>query len=750
MAQLTPQSLEISSDALESSTSANAETIIGLLRKEIDTSNYDYYVLDDPKIPDIDYDMLFRALEAWENKFPQFKDSHSPTQRVGGERLSEFAPARHSRPMLSISNAFEDEEAGEFDAACRKKMGFLEGEELEYCVEPKFDGLAISLTYEHGLFTRAATRGDGEVGEDVTANVRTIKAIPMDLRGALGNPLPARLEVRGEILMHRKDFARLNERQRAAGEKEFANCRNAAAGSLRQLDPRITATRPLRFYAYALGECVGTPIHQSHMEALEWLKGIGFASSGLATVQKGLGGVLAARKVIGDQRATLPFDIDGVVYKVNAYNAQEKLGFISRAPVWARAHKFPPEEVATLLEGWAVQIGRTGVATPVAKVKTVFVGGVNVSSITLHNFDEVAKKDVRIGDTVIVRRAGDVIPELARVIFERRPEGAQPIMMPSQCPVCGSAIVKIEGEAAARCTGGRICGAQKTQAVEHFASRRMMDIDALGGETVNLLFEHNVIADSSDLYALDVEKLRALPRFGEVSVQRLLRNVEASKGRDLRRFIFALGIPNVGESTAKSLAKTFGSIEALMQASEQDFQRVNDIGPVGAKSLAAFVSDPDNIAFIQRFIDRGARPTDAAMTPVSATPALGKTFVITGTLPSLSRDDAKAMVEAAGGKVSGSVSKKTDWVLAGAEAGTKLTKAQDLGVPILDEAAFLALLSAPVASDEEQSVETDSELPPEPENATPVASGELVGQGDLFGAPDAIPAQPAPKSRPRM
>jgi DNA ligase (NAD+) len=741
MAYWTPESPEISAEAIAIASSQAASGVIARLRRELDEHNHAYYVLDEPTLPDIDYDKIFRALEAWEAAFPEHQSEHSPTQRVGGEALSEFAPAKHERPMLSINNAFTDEEAGGFDEACRKKIGAQPGVPVRYSIEPKFDGLAISLLYLDGVFARAATRGDGEVGEDVTANVKTIKAIPLDLRARLaqlGQEIPARLEVRGEILMQRKDFERLNERQRQEGKKEFANCRNAAAGSLRQLDPRITATRPLRFYAYGLGVCEGAPAHERHSEAMAWLHQLAFADSGLASVAEGIEGAMAARAVIGAKRPGLPFDIDGVVYKIDDYAQQAAAGFVSRAPVWARAHKFPPEEVASELLAIEVQVGRTGAITPVAKIRPVFVGGVTVGSATLHNFDEIAAKDIRVGDTVIVRRAGDVIPEIARPILDRRPESAVPALLPSHCPVCGSIVLKPEGEAIARCTGGRKCDAQKLQAVEHFASRRMMDIDAVGPETVALLFEHSLIADASDLYALEEAKLLALPRFADLSAQRLLRNVEASKGRDLRRFIFALGIPLIGESTARDLANAFGSIESFMQGSPESFLRVPDVGPATAASLARFIGDADNQAFVQRLLDRGARPKDAPKIEAADSAVSGKTFVITGTLPTLSRDEAKAKVEAAGAKVSGSVSKKTHWVLAGADAGGKLDKAKELGVPVIDEAAFLALLAGGAPSQEETM---------EPE-ATETAAPELPAAGAEKTEAETETAKP--RARPRM
>jgi DNA ligase (NAD+) len=670
------------------------------LREALDRHNYQYYVLDAPTIPDAEYDALFSELQALEAEHPELLTPDSPTQRVGGAPLSAFDTVRHRVPMLSLNNGFSDEDVIGFDRRCAQGLGrsaaggaqdlFSAAEAVEYASELKFDGLAMSLRYEDGRLVQAATRGDGETGEDVTVNVRTIKAIPLKLRGAA----PPVLEVRGEVFMYRRDFDKLNARQAEAGEKTFVNPRNAAAGSLRQLDPRITARRPLSFFAYGLGELQGMERPATHSAMLD-----GFAAMGLPVCQeravvKGAQGLLDFYRKVGEKRDQLPYDIDGVVYKVNALAEQEQLGFVSRAPRFALAHKFPAQEMTTVVEDIEVQVGRTGAITPVARLQPVFVGGVTVTNATLHNEDEVRRKDVHIGDTVIVRRAGDVIPEVVAVVLERRPDNARAFVMPTTCPVCGSHIERLEDEAIARCTGGLICAAQRKQALLHFAQRRAMDIEGLGDKVVEQVVDQGIVHTPADLYKLGVAKLAALDRMADKSAGNLVAAIEASRSTTFNRFIFALGIRHVGEATAKDLARHFGKLDALMVADEAALLEVNDVGPVVAQSIVNFFGEPHNVEVIEQL--RAAGVHWAENEPVARAPAplAGKTFVLTGTLPTLSREAAKEMLEAAGAKVAGSVSKKTDYVVAGAEAGSKLDKAEALGVPVLDEAGMLALLES--------------------------------------------------------
>ena len=657
------------------------------LRRELEQHNYSYYVLDQPTIADADWDRLFHELVALETEYPELLSADSPTQRVGSKPLAAFASVTHRVPMLSLGNAFSDDDIDSFDRRCREA---LDAAEIEYCCEPKFDGLAINLTYEHGSFVQGATRGDGGVGEDVTQNLRTVRAIPL----TIDSPA-ARLEVRGEVLMLRKDFERLNARQAARGEKLFVNPRNASAGSLRQLDPRLTAERPLTFFAYGVGNVEGVAQPATHAALLDWLASLRFPVATQRRVARGAQGLKDFYRDIGALRPELPFDIDGVVYKVNRFSQQQSLGFVSRAPRFAIAHKFPAEEATTVLLGIDVQVGRTGAITPVARLQPVFVGGTTVSNATLHNEDELRRKDLKIGDTVVVRRAGDVIPEVAAVIHSLRPADAREFIMPVACPECGSAIVRLEGEAVARCTGGLICPAQRKQALLHFAQRRAVDIEGLGDKLVEQLVDNDIVHTAADLYRLGVASLANLERMADKSAVNLVGAIEHSKHTTLPRFLFGLGIRNVGEATARDLARHFGKLDAIMDASIEQLLEVNDVGPVVAQSLRRFFDQPHNREVIEQLRACGVHWDEVEPARVAAETVgtfAGKTVVLTGTLGEMSRDLAKEKLEAAGAKVSGSVSKKTDFVIAGAEAGSKLDKARELGVAVLDEQQFLALL----------------------------------------------------------
>jgi len=667
------------------------------LRAEIARHDYLYYVLDAPEVPDSEYDRLFRELQTLEAEHPALLTPDSPTQRVGGQALRTFASVTHRQSMLSLNNAFEEEEAAAFDRRVREALGIAQ---VEYAVEPKFDGLAISLVYENGLLVQAATRGDGYTGEDVTANVKTIRAIPMRLETDAPPPL---LEVRGEVLMIKRDFERLNQQQEAKGEKLFANPRNAAAGSLRQLDPKITAKRPLSFFAYGIGATEHIPPLATHAAMMDYLAALHLPVALERDVVLGLDGLLAYYRGVGSQRPLLPYDIDGVVYKVNNLRQQQELGFVSRAPRFAVAHKFPAQEALTIVEAIDVQVGRTGAMTPVARLKPVFVGGVTVTNATLHNQDEIDRKDVRVGDTVSVRRAGDVIPEVVRVLIDRRPSATEPYNLLATighaCPVCGSHVVRLEDEAVARCTGGLYCPAQRKQAILHFASRRAMDVEGLGDKLVEQLVDSGLVKHLPDLYRLDLATLAGLERMGEKSAQNLLDALDKSRHVSLARFIYALGIRNVGEATAKDLARHFGTLDALAQADLEQLLAVPDVGPIVADCLLQFFAEAHNLDVLQMLcasVQAGGAGLVVAQGPV--TPAApqrlsGKTFVLTGTLPTLTRDQAREMIEAAGGKVSGSVSKKTDYVVVGEESGSKLEKAQALGIDLLDETSLLALLA---------------------------------------------------------
>ncbi|WP_207855921.1 NAD-dependent DNA ligase LigA [Sulfurisoma sediminicola] len=659
-----------------------------MLRAEIERHNHAYYVLDAPTIPDAEYDKLFRELVELEQAHPELAVPDSPTQRVGGAPLAEFGQMQHRVPMLSLNNAFSAEEAAAFDRRCRDGLGL---DEIAYAVEPKFDGLAITLIYEDGVFVQGATRGDGFTGEDVTANLRTVKSIPLRLAA----DAPCRLEVRGEVLMYRAEFEKLNRRQRERGEKEFANPRNAAAGSLRQLDSKITARRPLRFFAYGVADVAAvTPAPIFHAEMMDRLAAWGFPVAAERDVVRGAAGLADYYARIGAARPGLPYDIDGVVYKVNRLADQDRLGFVSRAPRFAIAHKFPAEEALTTVEAIEVQVGRTGALTPVARLVPVFVGGVTVTNATLHNEDEVRRKDVRIGDTVIVRRAGDVIPEVVAIVPERRPIMAPEFHMPKKCPVCGSAVERPEDEAIARCSGGLFCPAQRKQALLHFASRRAMDIEGLGEKLVEQLVDNAIVKTPADLYKLGLLALANLERMAAKSAANILAAIEKSRATTLARFIYALGIRNVGEATARDLARHFGGLDALLAADESALQHVPDVGPVVAASIARFCAEPHNVEVIEQLRAAGVHWPEGVPAAAVTSAIAGKTFVLTGTLPTLTREAAKELIEARGGKVAGSVSKKTDYVIAGAEAGSKLDKAQQVGVTILDEAQFLELIDS--------------------------------------------------------
>ena len=676
---------------------ASAHHRAAALRREIERHNRLYYVEDAPEISDAAYDKLFAELQQLEAEHPELAAADSPTQRVGAPPVAAFAEVRHRTPMLSLANAFSEDEVRAFDRRLREA---LRADELEYTAEPKFDGLAVNLAYRDGVFVQGATRGDGATGEDVTPNLRTVGAIPLRLTDGVT------LEVRGEVLMFRRDFAALNERQRAAGHKEFVNPRNAAAGSLRQLDSRVTAQRTLRFFAYGVGQAPGAR-WRTQAEILERLAALGFPVVRDRAVVRGVDGMLEYYAKLGEMRSQLPYAIDGVVYKVNRLDCQERLGYVARAPRFALAHKYAAEEQETEVLGIDVQVGRTGVLTPVARLKPVFVGGVTVTNATLHNEDELRRKDVRVGDTVIVRRAGDVIPEVVAVRPDKRPARTPEFRMPEQCPVCGSAVARLPGEAATRCTGGLYCRAQRVQALLHFKARRAMDIEGLGDKLAEQLVELEMVASPADLYTLDADALAGLERMGEKSARNVLESIERSRDATLGRFVFALGIPGVGEEVAKILARHFGSLERLLEA---DWARLADdkealrkdnakrkrrgepaapvplegIGPEIMESVRRFVQEAHNRDVIRRLTDRrtGVRLRDEpGVTPARA----AKTFVLTGALPGMTRDEAKSLIESKGHKVASAVSRNTDYVVAGSDAGSKLERARELGVAVLDE-----------------------------------------------------------------
>ena len=662
------------------------------LREQLARHDYAYYVLDAPTVPDAEYDRLFRELQQLEAEHPELVTADSPTQRVGGARRTDLPPVRHAVPMLSIHTETDSGPGGAqaFDARIRRKLGLGEADPpVQYSAELKFDGIAISLRYEHGLLVRAATRGDGETGEDVTPNLRTVRSVPLRL---LGSRPPAVLEVRGEVFMRRDAFEQLNERQRAAGEKVFVNPRNAAAGFVRQLDPTVTASRPLSFFAYGLGEVAGWTLPATHAAVLDALLAMGVPVSSERAVVHGAPGLIDYHARIAAERDRLPFDIDGVVYKVDSLELQRQLGFVTREPAWAVAHKFPAQEELTRVLDIDVQVGRTGKLTPVAKLAPVFVGGVTVSNATLHNEDFVRSLDVRVGDTVTVRRAGDVIPQVVAVLAERRPDGARPFSMPAHCPVCGSAVVRDEDEKDHRCSGGLYCPAQRKQALLHFASRRALDIEGLGEKLVDQLVDGGLVRSPADLFRLGLGSLAALERMAEKSAANLLAAIERARSTTLARFIYALGIRHVGESTARDLAAHFGSLDALMAADEAQLLEVRDVGPVVARSIAAFFAEPHNREVVEQLRAAGVRWSESAGRAAAGGPLAGATVVLTGTLPGMTREQAAERILAAGGRVAGSVSKKTSFVVAGADAGGKLDKARALGVRVIDEAQLRRLL----------------------------------------------------------
>lgn len=659
------------------------------LRAEIEGHDYLYYVLDQPSIPDSAYDALMRDLVGLEARYPELVTPDSPTQRVGGRPALQFLPVQHDTPMLSLDNAFEDAEVIAFDRRVRERLGVAGS--IDYSAEPKLDGIAINLRYEDGRMVRAATRGDGSVGEDVTSNVRTIKTIPLRLRG---DTPPSLMEVRGEIFMSRSGFEALNARARGAGDKTFVNPRNAAAGSLRQLDPKLTSTRPLEFFAYGLGEVRGISLPSGHTASLALLRSLGLRVNELCEPVKGVDGCLGYFRRMAERRRSLPYDIDGVVYKVDDHRFQAMLGSVSRAPRWAIAHKFPAEEALTLVEGVEFQVGRTGAITPVARLKPVFVGGVTVSNATLHNFDELARKDVRPGDTVAVRRAGDVIPEIVAVVLDKRPEKSRAVHVPRQCPACGSDIIRADGEVVARCSGGLVCSAQRKQALRHFASRRAMNIDGLGEKLIDQLVDAGLVANAADLYRLQPDQVAALERMGEKSATKLVSAISGSRSTTLERFLFALGIPGVGEATASALAQHFQGIDPLLSATEESLQKIEDVGPAIAGAVHAFFAQPHNQEVIAEMRRLGICWPDQTERPKPANqPLAGKTLVVTGTLTGMTRDQAQERIREAGGRVASSVSASTSYLICGENPGSKVALAKGLGVPVLTEAEFLALVN---------------------------------------------------------
>jgi len=657
------------------------------LREQLDQHDYRYYVLNEPAVPDAEYDRLMKELRDIEAAHPDLVTPDSPTQRVSGMASAEFGEVQHVIPMLSLENGFTDQDLADFDRKVRERLGVTNP--VEYSAEPKIDGLAISVLYRDGVYTRAATRGDGITGEDVTANVATIRGVPRRLRG---KP-PAVLEVRGEVFLPYAGFARMNRDAAERGEKTYVNPRNAASGSLRQLDPRITATRPLDLYFYSTGVVEGGSVPARQSALYPQLNDWGLRTCPEAKKVVGIEGCQAYYRDIGERRPKLPYQIDGVVYKVDSRADQEKLGFVSRAPRWAMAHKFPADEELTILQDVVFNVGRTGALTPAAKLKPVFVGGVTVSNATLHNMDEVARKGFMIGDTVVVRRAGDVIPEVVRYLPDRRPADARPIVMPTECPVCGSHVSRQEDQAVYKCTGGVLkCRAQRAEWIMHFAGRRAMDIEGLGEKLIEQLVEDGSISSPADLYSLEAKALAERERLGEKSARNIVEAIEHSKDTTLPRFLFGLGIPQVGESTARALAEQFGNLDDLMNASEQQIEETPDVGPVVSAEVARFFADPQAREVIARLRRSGVRWKDLDVQRAAALPLAGLTFVITGTLSGRQREQAEDALRELGAKVSGSVSKKTSFLVVGADAGSKLAKAQSLGVPVLDEAALERIL----------------------------------------------------------
>ena len=663
------------------------------LKDALNQHNHRYYVLDDPSVPDSEYDRQMRALQAIEAQYPELLSDDSPSQRVGGKALESFTQVRHTVAMLSLENAFSDVELEDFDRRVKDRLNYAalkNPTEIEFACEPKLDGVAVSLLYENGQLVRGATRGDGSVGEDITANVRTIKSIPLKLRG---DNIPSLLEVRGEIYLPRPGFDALNAKAIAAGEKTFVNPRNAAAGSLRQLDSKITASRPLEMCAYSVGQFEAEVTPDSHTHMLETLGGWGFKINEHVVAVTGIAACEDYYSAMAERRDQLTYDIDGIVYKVNNLALQQRLGFVAKAPRWAIARKFPAQEEMTKLLDVEFQVGRTGAITPVARLAPVFVGGVTVSNATLHNGDEIKRLGVCIGDTVIIRRAGDVIPQIVKVILEKRPEDAQVIVFPERCPVCQSSVKRAEGEAVARCTGGLFCGAQIKEAIKHFASRKAMDIDGLGDKLVELLVDAGSIYSVADLFELKVDQLLGLERMADKSATNLTAAITASKETTLAKFLYSLGIREVGEATAQTLANNFGSLEAVIEADAEQLLDVDDIGPVVAKHIVNFFSNPDNLSIIQALRESGVNWADIDQNAQASQPLKGQTWVLTGGMEIMSRAEAKDRLQALGAKVAGSVSAKTSQVVAGPGAGSKLTKAQSLDIPVLDEAGFLEYLN---------------------------------------------------------
>ena len=670
-----------------SQVSADIQQRVEQLRAALDDHNYYYYVLDDPRIPDAEYDRLFRELQTLEADYPELATDNSPTRRVGSAAETSFEEITHRLPMLSLDNAFSDDELRDFDRRVRDRLATEDP--VEYVCEPKLDGLAVSLHYEQGVLTRAATRGDGYTGEDITANIRTIPSVPLTLRG---DDYPDLVEVRGEVYMPKAGFEQLNRRLSEQGEKTFVNPRNAAAGSLRQKKSTVTAKRPLELCAYSMAVTDDSLLPETHWESLQRVRGWGFRINPEMRTAKGVEACLQAYQELMAKRDTLPYEIDGIVFKVNRLDLQQQLGFVSRAPRWAIAHKFPAQEELTVIEDVEFQVGRTGAVTPVARLKPVFVGGVTVSNATLHNMDEIRRLDVHIGDTVFIRRAGDVIPQVVKVVPEKRPEGAAKVVMPSQCPVCDSDIVQIEGEAVARCSGGLYCPAQRKEAIRHYASRKALDIEGLGDRLIEVLVDEGMVNTVADLYRLTKFQLSSLDRMGDKSAGNLVAAIDRARNPVLWRFLYALGIREVGEATAKSLASHFGTLEAISAADDEALQAVPDVGPIVAGHIRSFFDQPHNQETLQALQDAGVSWQEEQVVPAEAKPLAGETWVLTGTLSQMTRDQAKEKLEKLGAKVAGSVSKKTACVVAGEAAGSKLTKAEQLGVPVLDEEGLLALL----------------------------------------------------------
>ena len=663
------------------------------LKDELNQHNHSYYVLDDPSVPDSEYDRQMRQLQDIESQYPSLRTSDSPSQRVGGEALSAFTQVHHDVAMLSLDNAFSQAELEDFDRRVKDRLNYAaltQPPEIDYACEPKLDGVAVSLLYRDGLLERGATRGDGTVGEDITANVRTINSIPLKL---VGDHIPSLLEVRGEIYLPSAGFESLNAKAIAAGEKAFVNPRNAAAGSLRQLDSKITASRPLEMCAYSVGQFVAETRPDSHLSMLQTLASWGFKINEHMQVVSGIAACEDYYQILAERRDGLAYDIDGIVYKVNDLRLQERLGFVAKAPRWAIARKFPAQEEMTQLLDVEFQVGRTGAVTPVARLEPVFVGGVTVSNATLHNGDEIQRLGICIGDTVIIRRAGDVIPQVAKVVLDRRPANARPIVFPERCPVCDSAVVRAEGEAVARCSGGLFCGAQIKQAIKHFASRKAMDIDGLGDKLVDLLVDREVIFSVADLYDLKTEQLQGLERLAEKSAANLVAAIEASKATSLAKFFYSLGIREVGETTGQTLANNFGSLEAVIAADTEALLEVDDIGPIVAGHIVDFFRNPDNLSIIQALRDAGVSWPDIDQNAQASQPLKGQTWVLTGGMDIMSRAEAKDRLQELGAKVAGSVSAKTAQVVAGPGAGSKLTKAQSLDIPVMNEAEFIEFLN---------------------------------------------------------